>query len=286
MDVKMKSIFFFIGFLFLLAQIINASLIIEREVPVQVQFNEDFQINLKIHNGFDEVKSVSITEILSGFEPLDNIDRIIFINETELDLLGNVIAVHPPFYFWEVDLTPNALTTITYRVKAVELGYIDFAPAVVNSVDDSYESETDTIRVLCNMNSICEPEEDEHYFNCPEDCPSGGTDGVCDLLNDGVADPDCVPGTDPPEIIDYCDNERLDPGEEGLDCGGDCPPCNDFCGDGYCEDLIGETIETCPQDCPTEEITLQDVLAAIQSWKNNEITLKQLLDIIHNWLNQ
>ncbi|AMM41862.1 protein containing DUF333 [Candidatus Desulfofervidus auxilii] len=39
----------------------------------------------------------------------------------------------------------------------------------------------------------------ENYANCPEDCPSGGWDGYCDKVKDGIIDPDCKEGEDPDE---------------------------------------------------------------------------------------
>jgi len=39
----------------------------------------------------------------------------------------------------------------------------------------------------------------ENYSTCPEDCPSGGWDGYCDKVKDGIIDPDCKEGEDPDE---------------------------------------------------------------------------------------
>ncbi len=76
--------------------------------------------------------------------------------------------------------------------------------------------------VICG-DSVCE--EEENYMNCPTDCPSGGEDGYCDALDDGVCDPDC----------------RVD-----VDL--DCP--RNF-GNGVCEPELGENYRTCPKDCPS-----------------------------------
>jgi len=38
---------------------------------------------------------------------------------------------------------------------------------------------------------ICE--SFESYKTCPEDCHSGGKDGYCDHIKDGICDPDCLP---------------------------------------------------------------------------------------------
>ncbi len=36
----------------------------------------------------------------------------------------------------------------------------------------------------------------EHFGSCPQDCPSGGSDGYCDGVVDGKCDPDCQAGQD------------------------------------------------------------------------------------------
>ena len=42
---------------------------------------------------------------------------------------------------------------------------------------------------LCNLNSLCEGEE--NYGNCPEDCFSGSQDNYCDRVKDDICDLDC-----------------------------------------------------------------------------------------------
>jgi hypothetical protein len=48
--------------------------------------------------------------------------------------------------------------------------------------------------VVCG-DGICDYLED--YGLCPDDCPSGGSDGFCDGEEDGIRDPDCEPQDDP-----------------------------------------------------------------------------------------
>ncbi|MGB9749159.1 MAG: DUF333 domain-containing protein [Candidatus Woesearchaeota archaeon] len=43
-------------------------------------------------------------------------------------------------------------------------------------------------------NNFCDAQES--YKNCPEDCPSGSKDGYCDMVKDGICDPDCMQGED------------------------------------------------------------------------------------------
>jgi len=63
----------------------------------------------------------------------------------------------------------------------------------------------------------CELYSGENCKNCEEDCycPEGV---ICDPSNEYANAAGCV--------IDFCYNNRLDPGEEQTDCGGVCEPCD------------------------------------------------------------
>lgn len=42
----------------------------------------------------------------------------------------------------------------------------------------------------CNQNYVCEPVKENHE-TCSLDCIVGGNDGLCEIMEDGVCDPDC-----------------------------------------------------------------------------------------------
>lgn len=44
----------------------------------------------------------------------------------------------------------------------------------------------------CNMNDLCEPNKNESFKTCSEDCPTGSADGYCDGTSDNKCDPDCI----------------------------------------------------------------------------------------------
>lgn len=84
---------------------------------------------------------------------------------------------------------------------------------------------------LCNNDGTCDVSNGENFLSCPADCPSGGSDDLCDGVFDGTCDPDC---------------EAQGRSDRDTDC---------TCGDGTCnprEDSI-----TCPEDCgaASNEIT-------------------------------
>lgn len=45
------------------------------------------------------------------------------------------------------------------------------------------------LETICGDNICGLP---ENHFNCPQDCPSGSSDLVCDKIKDGICDPDCI----------------------------------------------------------------------------------------------
>jgi putative hemolysin len=68
---------------------------------------------------------------------------------------------------------------------------------------------------VCGDGSCGIPENSQ---TCPDDCPSGGSDGLCDALEDGVVDPDCAWGEDPDQKrpLDIDGNGTADALTDGL----------------------------------------------------------------------
>ncbi len=121
---------------------------------------------------------------------------------------NGVIGREKEFYYDNLSNDANDSNTITLKVS-------DAAGFVVS------DKITLTIKPICNHDKVCYT--GENYYNCPEDCPSGSPDGVCDKVKDGRCDPDCKQGEDP-----------------------DCT-CNH---DGFC-DIGIENYYNCPGDCPS-----------------------------------
>lgn len=108
----------------------------------------------------------------------------------------NYEALKIPYYSWNLTLEPGSTQTITYHVKPEAVGMIAFTAALLtDEYGNQVESAMTSIRVACIPNGVCDAGENTIF--CPQDCPSGGSDGICDGSPDGKVDPDCEQGADP-----------------------------------------------------------------------------------------
>jgi len=185
------SIFFSLIILVYFTNITLASDIsVYRQCPTSVKLNSIIQINITVENKGTAEKSVRVNENVGNFEAIS--PKPIIPVPTP-----GTIGLGPPYYEWNFTLPPNSKNTVSYTVKLVNPGDIILSPTTVYADGETIYTDVCTIKVLCNQNGACETNLGENYFTCPEDCPSGSADGVCDLIKDGRCDPDCAPGTDP-----------------------------------------------------------------------------------------
>jgi putative hemolysin len=83
----------------------------------------------------------------------------------------------------------------------------------------------------------------ENYKICPQDCPSGGEDGYCDGITDNICDPDCKA-----LVVEEKDSDCLKTSVTTTKkiTTTTIQLCNE---NNICESNLGESYETCPQDC-------------------------------------
>jgi len=120
------------------------------------------------------------------------------------------------------------------------------------------QTTTSTIRG-CSRDQVCDV--GENYATCPDDCPSGSSDGFCDTLPDGICDTDCYRKDDPDCICN--DDGKCDTGiETSQNCPNDCK--SGTAEDEYCD---GAADGICDEDCVEEgsdpdckKLNLQDLL--------------------------
>jgi hypothetical protein len=103
------------------------------------------------------------------------------------------------YYEWHVLLAPGQTTHLAYWLVPRQPGLYVIPPAQVLMNGQVYNTASWTITVQCQADRACKAAEGENVLTCPDDCPSGAQDSICDGVLDGKVDPDCEAGADPDE---------------------------------------------------------------------------------------
>jgi parallel beta-helix repeat protein len=151
------------------------------------------------------------------------------------------------YYTWKLVIAPGETKTVIFNVEPRSLGSHTLAPTLIAAGSVILKATCGSIEVGCIPNGLCEPGENSYY--CRDDCPSGGMDGYCDRIADGINDPDCQYGVDP----DF--NEKADTdGDSVLDMDDLCPLTKKYanvdsqgcaCYQKSCNDGNDLTIDSC-----------------------------------------
>ena len=190
-------------------------------------------IDLDVHKWLSSEEIVLGEELVIGIDignhettGVDAVVRETFIPNVDYDLTpleesyeGFTIQYHT----WEVTIPAQSTAMLSFTAVPRAVGYYGFASTPVSVDGNVYGSPSPIVKVVCNPNGTCDP--GETYIFCPDDCTTGIQDDYCDMVSDGVNDPDCVYGVDP-----------------------DCDPADDTDGDGV---LDGD--DQCPLS-PTGEV--------------------------------
>lgn len=165
----------------------ETDLSIERIHPQEIKIGERLKITLKIKNLGNERVNFLVTETHKpGLEYPDEIEI------KKLTYQGLEI----PYYGWNLSLDPGKSIEQEYHIIPQSLGMVLFSPAVVSDeYGNSFNSNPTTLKITCHPDGKCGP--GENYIFCPEDCPTGSADGICDGVEDGICDPDCEKEEDP-----------------------------------------------------------------------------------------
>ncbi|MEM3370531.1 MAG: hypothetical protein QXW00_00320 [Candidatus Woesearchaeota archaeon] len=201
--------------LFLLISI-DMTLAYEKIYDMQILFWNTGEINLtyaKVLEGYKTIPTDSPTKyylkVYSEDKELYSLPFFVSFNimsDPPVSISSNntLIELKVPFF-------ANADTIKIFKSGVEIFSFKTSNFCRVNGICEKYESEiscpadcststpteTNPINISpsgCG-NSVCDPTET--YLSCPQDCKSGSRDGYCDMVKDGICDPDCAPNKDP-----------------------------------------------------------------------------------------
>ncbi|MBI2151256.1 hypothetical protein HYU21_00840 [Candidatus Woesearchaeota archaeon] len=115
-------------------------------------------------------------------EEIENEDYSLLIYNQQRAVLQNQTL---PVYFYLFD-SPQLPNEVPLTIKIPYHQNYKYLELQKNKTTFFFKD----IGILCQKNKRCEASE--NYASCPQDCPSGGSDGFCDTLADGRCDPDCL----------------------------------------------------------------------------------------------
>jgi hypothetical protein len=176
-------------------------------------------------------------------------DRQIFKEGNILEFEASVGGGIPPYtYKWvsnidgpigkEKEIYYGNLTKGTNGSNTVTLTVSDSTGFTASGIV------TLTIKPVCNNDGTCYSGENNQ--NCPNDCPTGSKDGICDKIKDGRCDPDCKWLEDPDCVCNK--NRKCDLGVETY---ANCPQdCISGSQDGICDKIKDGR---CDPDCRNGE---------------------------------
>lgn len=255
--------------------------IVTKEIHITIErihqeiagIGEEIEITLRMSNQDDEDVDIVVSEF--------HIQEVGYLDPIETKTIYYQ-ALEKHYYLWSLFLPAYGSEEIKYHIKSDFPRVITFPSAHVTDHYGNHFDSMPTIIVLeCIIDGVCSP--GESVLNCPEDCPTGAQDDVCDAVADGINDPDCSYGTDPdydpeadtdgdrvPDKDDICSGyPETDSDFDGKpdDCDR-CPndPDNDVDNDAICGDVdncptvanadqadsdndgLGDICDTCPND--------------------------------------
>lgn len=181
----MKIISYAIIFVLLVSIAGAQEIQITKTAPQSIKLGDIVEVNINMLNPYSTEKEFIIEETLP---------RDIEIIEPTNSLKKRTDGLEVDYYKWNTFISANKIKTLTYKIRPTSLGEYTIGETVVSIEGLEYYGNTISFTVNCNPNGQCS--EDENYLNCPQDCETGLSDGICDYKADSICDPDCTEDPD------------------------------------------------------------------------------------------
>ena len=167
---------------------VQAAEVLREISPQNPKVNQPIIVTINILNDGSSTQVYDIEEIIPGDVQLLEPSQPYEIRQRD--------GISFPVLKWSVQLEPQKVTTLSYTIQANTPGQITFPPLKIRSPSSTeiILGESNEIIITCTPDNACS--ENENYLNCPEDCSTGATDGICNPIRDNICDGDCIDDPD------------------------------------------------------------------------------------------
>jgi hypothetical protein len=146
------------------------------EIIIEIKNNENKEINLY-------VKEI-LPENLEIIEPEPQIEHWEHLEVSYID--------------WNISIPAGSSKSVSYKIRPTRNGILQIASTQVFIENGKgVASNVLAMFVFCRPDGFCNTREGENNKWCPDDCDTGIEDRSCDMKEDGICDPDCIPEADP-----------------------------------------------------------------------------------------
>ena len=189
---QIKQIYFILFVIIILILLTNSAyadeIKVTKETSSNIKLYDIIEIKINILNPYSTEKTFEVSERLPN--------NIELISPEKPDEIKKYNGIEAEFVKWNLIISPNKISTISYKVKISSLGDYSIQPTTLKDTSNNkvYFSNSIEFNVKCDPNNKCE--DPENYLNCPEDCSASISDGICNYLSDNTCDPDCIEDPD------------------------------------------------------------------------------------------
>ncbi|MFO7966122.1 MAG: PKD domain-containing protein, partial [Archaeoglobaceae archaeon] len=161
---------------------------VTRTVFEEVNQGQIVEVNITVENYREDPVNVVVKDSIAG--------AIAFTNLKKTEVPAGMTAPPMPYIEFSDGISSHDKKSFTYSILPEFVGqYVH--PATEVNVDNSViHLDTQTTKVNCISDGVCDVNSGENYITCPQDCWSGAEDGICNPVKDGQTDPDCIEGLD------------------------------------------------------------------------------------------
>ena len=186
-----KMILFFIIF-----SIVLSSIGFAQDISVTYNDLEKYVVGTNLESSFTIKNNGDTTKEINIKREINPGEELISYTGWELKIMKIEYEIQYLEYTTSLEPDESKTLSVTTKYSIVPLTGKKIRPFITVFDKDTFEILAYTgptfLDVKCVEDGICDNDIGENSRNCLSDCSTGGDDGFCDMVEDGISDPNCI----------------------------------------------------------------------------------------------